>query len=99
VTKRPFECHITVDPVFGDELLELKKLATEHGFRVAELLMKKGNAELIQSELDSFLTGRDEQWDSMRNRMISLHKLLTARGYRVRRRKIEMIIIDERFQP
>ena len=35
------ECHVTFEPVFGDDLARLSGIAERNGFKVADLLMQK----------------------------------------------------------
>lgn len=95
-TELYFECHITIDPVEGERLREFRMLAELRGFRVAELLMRKG-CTMAPSDIDSFATGRHQSYAVLSDLMIALCFDLMAAGYKVRRRKIENTLLDQRF--
>lgn len=92
-TQLYFEAHVTLDPVFGERLQMLKLLARIEGFRVAELLMRKGGTH----EDDSFCTARDNQWSHILERTKSFVTMLRQNGYGVRRYKIEDTILDSKM--
>lgn len=88
-----FETHITIDPVEETQELELKKLVTAFGFRVAELYLKKGG----RSRLDSFMTTRGTDYDDVYMRTLRCVNALINVGYNVRRYKIENTLLDVRL--
>lgn len=90
-----YECHVTVDPVLGDQLDKFKKLVGQFKFRVAKLLMQKP-AGLVDSTLDSFCTGHSKDFEDMEIRMKSVVDLLGRSGFNVRRFKIEAVLVDSR---
>lgn len=92
-----FECHITIEPVFDDELDHVKQIASRYKFRVADLLMKKDReATETRSEKDTFMTSHSQDLLDMKERMICAVKDLRVNGYKVWRYKIEDIVIDSR---
>lgn len=90
-TELYFEAHVTIDPVDPSELADLKRSAKALGFRVAEFIMAKG-----QKQKDTFLTGRDEDFLALRERMTGLIQSLRILGLTVRRYKIENTIVDSK---
>ena len=93
-----YECHITVDPVFGAELDLFKTLCADEDFRVADLFLQKRKTDTPErSALDSFCTGRDCVYSAMYQRMVALLHALRAAGFKIRRYKIEECSLDSRF--
>ena len=90
-----FEAHVTIDPADDPEDPRLRKLAKAQGFRVAELLMKKGSGE--RSRLDDFMTARGTVYDDVLARTMMLVSTLMESGYKVRRYKIENTLLDVRL--
>lgn len=90
-----FESHITIEPVEGDRLKEFEARCKVYDFRVAELFMKR-DGELIPSNLDSFCSGRDEEYRPLKMRMMELVKDLRDSGFEVRRYKVEAVVFDSR---
>lgn len=98
-----FEAHVTIDPITTermhpsevDEAVQrLRFVAQRHGFRVAELLMRKGQP---RSTIDDFLTGRGTDYDDVCYRMHDLVDDLRNTGYTVRRYKLENTLVDVRL--
>lgn len=89
-----YECHVTVDPVFGEDLERFKRVcaAPNIGFKVAKLLMEKG-----PSTKDSFCTGHSHTYEDMRRRMETCVDSLRTHGFNVRRYKIEAVVFDTRI--
>lgn len=97
MTPKYYESHVTIDPVFGDELEDVKHIASWHMFKVADLLMKKRQQDTPErSQFDTFCTGRGSDFDELKTRMELLHTQLVYCGYKVRRTKIEAVILDEK---
>jgi len=95
-TDHYFEAHITIDPVLDDERREsLDLVASWHGFRVAELLMKKTGE---RSGIDDFLTARSIDYDDIEQRTEKAITSLKQNNFVVRRYKIENTLVDVRFQ-
>lgn len=94
-----YEAHITLEPVFGDSLRELKDVCTVYNFRVADLLMKKELEDAPElSRTDTFTTGRSDNLKELISRTEELVKDLIARRYDVWRYKIESTVIDSKFE-
>lgn len=92
-----YECHITIEPVFGDRLEAFQKLCELFKFRVAKLLMQKErDSQGSRSDKDSFCTGHSLTYEDMDLRMKELTIALQTAGFEVWRRKIEYVIYDEK---
>lgn len=92
-----YECHVTIEPVFGDELKLAEQVAQRHVFKLAKLLMQKDSAsEAVPSRRDTFMTGHAREFGGMRGRMVSLVRDLKNSGFQVRRYKIEEILVDSK---
>lgn len=89
-----FECHITIDPVPADRREFAENLARCFSFKLAKLYMDKG----VPSQKDTFMTGHDQKYDVMEAKMYTLVKALQDNGFKVRRYKIEHIILDSKYQ-
>lgn len=89
-----YECHVTIDPVFDERLEQFKELCKLYQFHVAKLLMQKGGP----SNLDSFCTGRGQDYKTLENDMYGLITDLIADGFRVRRYKIEAALLDSKYR-
>lgn len=92
-----YECHITIDPVFEQKLLDAKALAESNGFKVATLIMRKSDGTEVISQDDTFMTGHGKDLYDLKFRMKLLAGALTSMGYGVRRCKIEDIIFDTKY--
>lgn len=88
-----YESHITIEPVFGSKLETFKEIAFLHGFRVAKLLMDKGEL----STKDSFCTSRGDIYDELCVRTHDCVQELQEHGFVVFRYKIEDTLIDSRI--
>lgn len=84
-----YECHVTIEPVFGKRLEEFKQLCTIWGFRVAKLVMEKG-----PNRKDSFCTGRSKSVEDLELRMSNLIIALQRCEFKIFRYKIENCILD-----
>lgn len=94
-----YECHVTIDPVFGAELERFTALAAAEKFRPARLLMQKQReATPTISDKDTFATGHSRDLEDIESRMNRLVSTATAAGFFVRRYKIEAVIFDHRVQ-
>lgn len=94
-----FECHITIEPVFGTRLEEFTRLAAQHGFKVADLIMQKArHATPERSNKDTFCTSHSKSFDEIQVRMNALTRILNNASFKVWRSKIEAIVHDERFE-
>jgi len=94
---RYFESHITIEPVFEDKYAEFKTVAMLHGFRSTELLLqKRKNDTPTRSSMDMFCTAHSKNFHDLEHRMRTLSRVLHASGFKVWRRKIEAVLVDER---
>lgn len=95
-----YESHITIEPVFGEDLEKVAQLAREHSFKVADLLMQKRKTDTpVRSSKDTFCTGRGKDYSDLEGRMMDLAKAIRMAGFDVWRTKIEAILYDVRFKP
>jgi hypothetical protein len=92
-----FESHVTIEPVFDARLEQAKILAAEYKFRVADLLMKKREADTEErSAKDTFMTGHGQSLHDIENRTMRLVNELKDHGFKVWRYKIEDTVLDSR---
>lgn len=92
---RYFECHITIEPVFGEELEVFKEICKKFNFKVANLLMQKDRkATPERSDKDTFCTGHGKDYDVIHKRMMGLVGAIQTAGYQVWRYKIEDVLLD-----
>ncbi len=93
------EAHITIEPVFDERLESASIIARQFGFKMAELLMKKREADTeIRSSKDSFMTGHSMELADIMPRVKDCIAALKQQGFVVHRYKIEDTIIDSRHQ-
>jgi len=92
-SKLYYESHITIDPVFDEQLKRVSEIAFTFGFKVAELIMRKGGTH----KEDSFMTSRHKQYDVMVQRTTYCIRNLQKEGFVVRRYKIEDTMVDSRI--
>lgn len=92
-----YECHITVDPVDHDRLEVFDNLAEGNQFRRARLLMEKSGG-LAPSDRDTFVSARDRSYPLLHDRMMQFLQALSWFGFKVRRYKIEAVIIDSKVK-
>lgn len=93
-----YESHVTIEPLFDDDLISLKKMCEHRKFRVATLLMQKRKEDTEErSKYDSFCTGHGQDFESLKERMLSLVMEIQAYGFKVWRYKIEIIALDSRY--
>lgn len=94
-----YECHITLEPVFGDELDRLRGIVHVYGFRVADLLMKRNReATPTRSEFDTFCTTRGRNYDDIVWRAQQCLLSLKLAGFDVWRWKVEDTLLDVRLR-
>lgn len=92
-----YECHITIKPVFDEQLETFKQLCSDCNFKVADLLMKrKENGTEEKSVNDSFCTGRNKNFNEMKIQMLSLLHCLKINGFHILRYKIEDVFLDSK---
>ena len=87
------EAHITFDPVPEDKDTQYKAICEKYQFRPAELFMRKGSF-FEPARMDSFCTGRG---DHLRERIRHIVLALREIGVKVRRYKIESILLDSNW--
>lgn len=93
-----FEAHVTIEPVFEDRLDVLAVLAKVHGFKVANLLLRKRPTETpVRSRDDSFCSSRDDDLKTITDRTVKFKDQLIAQGFKVWRYKIEQILVDVKY--
>lgn len=89
--------HVTIEPVFENNLEELKALIEETGFRVASLLMKKREEDTeTRSQYDTFMTNHYETKEDAANGIRWVASILKENRYKIWRYKIEDVIMDSR---
>ena len=91
-----FECHITVDPILGDRIddyTRLEFICNLNRFKIAKLYMTKTGQV---NDKDSFMTGHGDNYQELLVRMYKLIGDLLLAGYKIRRYKIEQILLDSR---
>lgn len=94
-----FESHITIEPVFGEKLEDLKEIVSQYSFKVAELLMSKRKEDTPErSRFDTFCTLRGSNWKEIEANTIKCVDLLTVSGFKVWRYKIENTLLDVRMR-
>lgn len=94
-----FECHITIEPVFEESYGVVVAIGKKHGFRVAELLMKKRKDDSPERSMyDTFMTSHSKSLSDIKYRMICCCKELEIRGFKVWRYKIEDTVLDSRTE-
>jgi len=92
-----YECHITIEPVFGPRLELLKEVVRPMGFRVADLLMLRNReATPERSEYDTFCTTRGKDYEDIVARMEWAVDSLQNCGFDVWRYKVEDTLLDVR---
>ena len=98
-----YECHVTIDPVFGDDLEKFKRVCKSFRFRPANLLMVKGTTpqslmDYETSNIDCFCTYKGGEYDTTFSLMTMFSKKLSENGFKVKRAKIEAALFDERYK-
>lgn len=94
-----YECHVTINPVFGKDLEVVEIIAKTHNFKVANLLMQRRHNETPErSKNDTFMTAHDADYTSMKEKLFNIVKNLNSHGYKVWRYKIEEIVVDSKHE-
>lgn len=92
-----FESHVTIEPVFDARLWAFQKVAGDHQFRVAELLMQKRSDDVPEaSRKDAFCTGRGDDYNELETRMLDLVRDLRVCEFEVLRYKVEAVVFDSK---
>ena len=92
------EAHVTIEPVFGEQLAAVGIIAKTCGFRVADLLMQKDRkATPERSDKDTFMTGHSKSRSDIETRTKDLVMRLQQCGIKVWRYKIEDTMLDSRY--
>ena len=96
--KNNYEAHITIEPVFGFELERLKYICNTWGFRVAELLIQKSRtATPVRSDKDTFCTSHSTDFKLLNYNTKQCIWDLKDAGFKIWRHKIELILLDEKY--
>lgn len=95
-----FECHVTIEPVLSElGLATLKEIAERHGFRVANLLMHVRDKDTLErSKHDTFMTAHHLDFWPLHRQMVALAKEVQEAGFTVWRYKIELIMLDSKYE-
>lgn len=94
-----YEAHITIEPVFDEQLFKFSERCLDYGFQVSEFMLQKRLADTPErSKYDLFCTARDRSLEKIEIRMLSLLKDLRADGFKIWRYKIEDTIHDSRHE-
>lgn len=92
------EAHITIEPIFDEDLERVKELLKDTPFKLADLFMQKSrSATPERSNKDTFMTAHSKgskHWFGVD--LQKTVKLLQSNGIIVYRYKIEEILIDSR---
>lgn len=92
-----YESHITIEPVFDEDLDKVTHIAESQRFKVAKLLMKKRAEDTEErSKYDTFMTGHSQEYNDLEERMKGCINTLISKGYKVWRYKIEHVVLDSR---
>lgn len=93
-----YESHITIEPVFDEQLELFSNISTKYNFKPAKLFMQKQRADTPErSSRDTFCTGHSDTYEDMEDRMLKLVESLIHNGFKVWRYKIEHILLDVRL--
>lgn len=87
-----YEAHITIDPVPEADRAALQALLTPHGFKLAKLLMQKGEP----SNIDTFCTAHGTDLGDIKRRTLRAIEVLEENDHTPRRWKIEDTLFDSR---
>lgn len=93
-----FESHVTIEPVFEEKLEHFSDLCKKHKFQPAKLLLQKRKEDTPErSSKDSFCTGHGTNQKDLEQRMNNLVQDLKENNFKVWRKKIEAVLIDEKY--
>lgn len=92
------EAHVTIEPIFDEQLTKASELAIKHGFKIANLLMKKRSEDTEErSQYDTFMTGHSRSFLDLQNRLRALITELKQERFKIWRYKIEDTVMDSRM--
>lgn len=92
-----YESHVTIEPVFDEKLEFATNIALRNGFKIANLLMQKREADTPErSKYDTFMTGHSVSGTVLSVRTRELVNELKECGFKVWRYKIEHVVLDSR---
>lgn len=91
IQKNDYECHVTLDPKYKGPTVEA--IASNYQFKTSLLV---GDEELGPDK-HLYITSHDYTYDRMKARMDDLVSHLNNIGIKIKRKKIEHILLDERF--
>lgn len=95
-----YECHITIESVFGEDLQRVEEIVSKNGFKLAKLLTQKsGTEKLERSNKDTFCTAHSKDYQELHRMMREVSHNLRIAGFKVWRSKIEAILFDEKEEP
>ncbi len=86
-----YECHVTTEPVVGERLIELEKLAALYTFRVANLVMLEKDTP---NQRDAFCSARSLSLFILENLMMHFVETLKRNDFTVFRYKLEATLFD-----
>lgn len=93
-----YECHITIEPVFGGDLDVVQDLIKPFGFKVADLLMQKREDDTPErSKNDTFCTARHKKQEVLESKMLQAINALQNLHFKVWRYKIEDCVFDSKY--
>jgi hypothetical protein len=94
-----FESHVTIEPIFDEQLKIAEEIAKKYNFKIANLLMQKREEDSPErSKYDTFLTGHSQDQYELSIRTIQVITELKSSNFKVWRYKIESAIIDSRIE-
>ncbi len=92
-----YECHITIAPWENEEqrarIAEVGQIA---GFKLSHWVMH--NLHESEIEYETFFTSHDKDYEVIAMRMRKTISTLHAAGIAIRRYKIELILLDSKYQ-
>lgn len=92
-----YECHLTINPVFGKQLEKVTEIAGYYGFKPAKLLMQRRMEDTPERSMnDTFLTAHSQNYDELVKKMKTFIYELQDIGMEIWRYKIEAVVLDSR---
>jgi len=94
-----FESHVTMDPVFDADRDKLAAIVKPFGFKLANLIMRKREADGEQPHQDdTFATAHGSELAAILERTRACVRALSEHGFVVRRYKVEDTVVDSRIE-